>query len=114
MLETAKLEARGEMGPLGVARWWGGPNANSQWGSSPIFNGVPSLTEPEIQVELSAPSRVADLRARLSDPSWLIRQLSQYMGIRCNAEDNEIGHFWQSRYGMTRLLDEAAVLACLA
>ena len=71
-------------------------------------------TEPEIQVELSAPNRVADLRARLSDPSWLIRQLSQYMGIRCNAEDNEIGHFWQSRYGMTRLLDEAAILACLA
>ena len=71
-------------------------------------------TEPEIEVELKTPGRVADLRTRLSDPSWLIRQLSQYMGIRCNAEDDETGHFWQSRFGMTRLLDEAAVLACLA
>jgi hypothetical protein len=36
------------------------------------------------------------------------------MGIRCNAEDNLRGHFWESRFGMRRLLDEAAVLACLA
>lgn len=71
-------------------------------------------TEPEIQVELNQPGRVADLRSRLSNPSWLIRQLSQYMGIRCNAEDEISGHFWESRFGMTRLLDEAAILACLA
>jgi len=71
-------------------------------------------TEAEIQWERNAPGRIAELRARLSDPSWLIRQLSQYIGIRCNAEDDETGHFWQARYGMTRLLDEAAVLACLA
>jgi hypothetical protein len=71
-------------------------------------------TEPEIQVELNKPGRVAVLRSRLSNPSWLIRQLSQYMGIRCNAEDELTGHFWESRFGMTRLLDEAAILACLA
>jgi hypothetical protein len=71
-------------------------------------------TEPEIQVELNKPGRVAELRSRLSNPSWLIRQLSQYMGIRCNAEDELTGHFWESRFGMTRLLDEAAILACLA
>ena len=71
-------------------------------------------TEPEIQYELKRPGRVAELRNRLSNPSWLIRQLSQYMGIRCNAEDEVTGHFWESRFGMTRLLDEEAVLACLA
>ena len=74
--------------------------------------GPPS--EAEIQRELELPGRVAELRSRLSDPSWLIRQLAQYMGIRCNAEDEIRGHFWESRFGMTRLLDEAAVLACLA
>lgn len=70
-------------------------------------------TDAEIRAELE-PSRVAELRTRLSDPSWLIRQLSQYMGIRCNAEDEITGHFWEARFGMTRLLDDAAVLACLA
>jgi hypothetical protein len=57
---------------------------------------------------------VKELRQRLSNPSWFIRQLAQYMGIRCNAEDQITGHFWESRFGMRRLLDEAAVLACLA
>lgn len=71
-------------------------------------------TEPEIRSELNKPDRVPELRKRLSNPSWLIRQVSQYMGIRCNAEDEMRGHFWESRYGMTRLLDEAAILACLA
>ena len=71
-------------------------------------------TQAEIQAELNTPGRVAELRQRLSNPSWLIRQLSQYMGIRCNDEDQITGHFWEARFGMTRLLDEAAVLACLA
>lgn len=70
-------------------------------------------TDAEIRAELKQ-SRVAELRKRLSNPSWLIRQLSQYMGIRCNAEDELTGHFWEARFGMTRLLDDAAVLACLA
>jgi hypothetical protein len=71
-------------------------------------------TASEIQSQRQRPGRVAELRNRLSNPSWLIRQLAQYMGIRCNAEDNMTGHFWQARFGMRRLLDEPAVLACLA
>ena len=71
-------------------------------------------TQAEIQAELKRPGHVAELRQRLSNPSWQIRQLSQYMGIRCNDEDQITGHFWEARFGMTRLLDEAAVLACLA
>lgn len=71
-------------------------------------------TPAEVEFELHQPGRVAQLRGRLSNPSWLIRQLAQYMGIRCNAEDGISGHFWESRFGMRRLLDEAAVLACLA
>ena len=71
-------------------------------------------SEPEIRAELNAPGKLEQLRGRLSDPSWLMRQLCQYMGIRCNAEDEITGHFWESRFGMKRLLDDEAVLACLA
>jgi hypothetical protein len=71
-------------------------------------------TDGEVRFELQQTGRVQELRERLANPSWLIRQLSQYMGIRCNAEDQIRGHFWESRFGMRRLLDEAAVLACLA
>jgi hypothetical protein len=71
-------------------------------------------SDAEIRVELADPNRVRELRERLSNPSWLMRQLCQYMGIRCNAEDKMRGHFWEARFGMKRLLDEEAVLACLA
>lgn len=71
-------------------------------------------SEEEIQYELHRPDWVCELRKRLSNPSWLLRQLDQYMGIRCNAEDGARGHFWEARFVMRRLLDEAAVLACLA
>src|SRR5690606_33941577 len=68
----------------------------------------------EIQYELHRPGRITELRSRLSNPSWLERQLDQHMGIRCNAEDQVRGHFWEGRFGMKRLLDEEAVLACMA
>ncbi len=71
-------------------------------------------TDKHVKYELNRPQRVEELRSRLSNPSWLMRQLTQYMGIRCNAEDEMRGHFWESRFGMRRLLDEEAVLACLA
>jgi len=71
-------------------------------------------SEAEIRAELTAAGRVRELRGRLSNPSWLMQQLCQYMGIRCNAEDEMCGHFWEARFGMKRLLDEEAVLACLA
>lgn len=71
-------------------------------------------TEKEIRAILGKAGRVDELRSRLSNPSWLIRQLCQHMGIRCNAEDEMCGHFWESRFGMRRLLDETAVLACMA
>lgn len=71
-------------------------------------------TEKEIQTVLATPGWLEERRRRLSNPSWLIRQLSQYMGIRSNAEDEMQGHFWEDRFGMRRLLDETAVLACMA
>ena len=74
----------------------------------------PTPSEAEISQVLATPDLVTELRTRLSNPSWLLRQLCQHMGIRCNAEDEMSGHFWESRFKMCRLLDEAAVLACLA
>lgn len=71
-------------------------------------------TQKEIQAELKGAKHLAELRSRLSDPSWLMRQVCQHMGIRCNREDEMRGHFWESRFDMKRLLDEAAILACMA
>ena len=72
------------------------------------------LTESQILHEMSKVNRVRELRSRLSNPSWFNRQLAQYMGIRCNLEDEITGHFWESRFQMSKLVDEEAVLACMA
>lgn len=43
-----------------------------------------------------------------------MRLLCQNFGQRANAEDRATGKFWESRYQAVRLLDETALLACLA
>lgn len=71
-------------------------------------------TEKQMQYLLGQPKEVEERRRRLSDPSWLMRLLCQHVGRRCNAEDGETGRFFGERYKSNRLLDEAAVLACMA
>lgn len=61
------------------------------------------------------PAKLADIRRRLSDISWLMRLLCQYIALRANGEEGEgLGRFWQSRYKAVRILDEETLLACAA
>ena len=55
-----------------------------------------------------------DNRSRLSDVSWLMRQLAEHVAIKANKEDECTGRFWEGRFKSQPLLDEAAILACSA
>ena len=58
---------------------------------------------------------LAAIRQRLSNISWWMRLLGQYIAISANNEDGEgLGRFWQSRYKAVRILDEETLLACAA
>lgn len=71
-------------------------------------------TETELNTIRNDADRVAEIRSRLSDISWWMRLICQRIASRANAEDDQVGKFWQSRFRAVRLLDEAAVLACTA
>lgn len=53
-------------------------------------------------------------RSRLHNISWFMKVLNENTARQANKEDECTGHFWESRYKSQALLDEKAVLSCLA
>jgi hypothetical protein len=97
---------------------WSDEEVASRW--MQIFSGPllmhqylmnTSLTVAELQ---SVSELLATWRARLADLSWFMRCINEPIARMANREDHCSGRFWEGRFKSQALLDERALLACMA
>ena len=103
------------------------PQAARQWSDEAVAERWVRLFPVRIDGEINAEAcrakvqrilgdteYMAELRCRLGSVSWFMRCLNEPIARQANREDGCTGRFWEGRFKCQALLDEQAVLACMA
>ncbi|MCF6443095.1 transposase [Pseudoalteromonas luteoviolacea] len=91
-----------------ISRWY------RLYKGSPIIDRYlhgDTLSEAE---QLLVSELIEKWRARLYDISWFMKNLNEFIAKKANKEDNCTGKYWEGRYKSQALLDETALLSCMA
>ncbi len=101
-----------------LPKTWSDDDVAERW--LKVYPSKLDLPENSQQREMKKQAILADkkllvkYRKRLGDLSWFMRRLNEPLAKRSNQEDYCTGRFWQGRFHSQALLDEAAVLSCMA
>ena len=82
---------------------WSDTDIIERWGR------IYSLPDGEVPEE-----RIALWRSRLADLSWYMRCINEKLARDANREDQCKGRFWEGRFKSQALLDETALIKCMA
>ena len=102
-------------------------NSTEQWNATQVLMtwcslySLPVLCDRYLKGEISTEAElrrvneyVAEYRTRLMSVSWYMKAINEYIARMANEEDKCTGHFWESRFKSQALLDERALLTCMA
>ena len=76
--------------------------------------GAPMPDPAHIQRLCENKTFIAQWRERLGSVSWFMKSLKEPLSRMANAEDDCTGAFWEGRFTSVPLLDEAALITCMA
>ncbi|PVZ71524.1 transposase [Pelagibaculum spongiae] len=103
---------------LEKANSWQGDEVLHRW--CKVYKG-PEIVQRYLAGDNLMPSEmkyvesfVEEYRTRLIDLSWFMRSLNEPLARMANAEDECTGHFWEGRFKAQALLDQQAILTCMA
>ena len=100
------------------AKNWSDEEALTRWHR--LFKGTPLsqryLNDQNLnQVDAESVKQLAQVyKERLCSLSWFMRVLNEGIARQANKEDECTGRFWEGRFKSQALLDEAALLTCMA
>jgi REP element-mobilizing transposase RayT len=101
-----------------IATTWSKREVVRRWHS--LFNGTYlsqrfDAREPLLSTQLEVLDQDIEIwHKRLCSLSWFMKVVNESIARRANLEDQCTGHLWETRFKNQALLDERALLSCMA
>ena len=93
-----------------VADTWEDDDVIERYGQ--LFPGMKAVAKDA--TERQRHELANEWRSRLCDLSWFMRCLNEHIARKANKEDECTGRFWEGRFKSQPLLDEEALVTCMA